>query len=87
MKDNSENPSSFVKMAQARELMDRGRHRESLILALDALLQELNHLKESLLALQTITRPESSATTTPMPEEPPQPEPYWLPAAKPRLLH
>jgi hypothetical protein len=85
MKDQTKTPRSFVKMEAARRLMDQGRCQESLALALDALLQELDHLRTSLSALRTLTRPEAPAA--PAREEPPPSEPYWLPAVKPRVLH
>jgi len=87
MKDKANTPQSFIKMEEARRLMDQGNIEESLILALDALLQELDHLRSSLLALQMLTRSELPAATPTGSEEPPPPEPYWLPAVKPRVLH
>jgi hypothetical protein len=87
MKDKANTPQSFVKMEEARRLMDQGHYQESLILALDALLQELDNLRDSLLALQTVTRSEAPAAAAPAREEPPHSEPYWLPAVKPRVLH
>ena len=87
MKDRVNSPQSFVRMEEARKLMDQGYYQESLILALDALLQELDSLRSSLLALQTATRSEVPAAAPPAREEPPQPEPYWLPVVKPRVLH
>ena len=87
MKDKTNTPQSFVKMEEARRLMDQGRHQESLVLALDALLQELDSLRNSLLALQTVTRSALPASTPATWEEQPHPEPYWLPAVKPRVLH
>ena len=87
MKDKANTPQSFVKMEEARRLMDQGQYQESLVLALDALLQELDNLRSSLLALQTVTRSELPAAAPPAREEQPHPEPYWLPAVKPRVLH
>jgi hypothetical protein len=87
MKDKVNTPLSIVKMEEARRLMDDGHFQESLVLALDALLQELDNLRSSLLALQTVTRSELPAATPETWEEPPIPEPYWLPAVKPRVLH
>ena len=87
MKDKANTPQSFVKMEEARRLMDQGHCQESLVLALDALLQELDYLRDSLLALQTVTRSELPAATPVTWEEQPHPEPYWLPAVKPRVLH
>jgi hypothetical protein len=87
MKDKANTPQSFIKMEEARRMMDQGQYQESLVLALDALLQELDNLRSSLLALQTVTRSELPAATPETWEEPPIPEPYWLPAVKPRVLH
>jgi hypothetical protein len=67
--------------------MDQGHFQESLILALDALLQELDNLRRSLLALQTVTRSQLPAAAPTAPEEQPLTEPYWLPVVKPRVLH
>ena len=56
MKDKANTPDSFVKMEEARRMMDQGQYQESLVLALDALLQELDNLRCSLLTLQAVTR-------------------------------
>ncbi len=74
-------------MEEARRLMDQGHFQESLILALDVLLQELDHLRSSLLALQTVTRSELPDAAPQAPEEQPPLEPYWLPVVNPRVLH
>lgn len=87
MKDKPDTPPSFVKMDQALKLMDQGHYQESLVLAMEVLLQELDHLRDSLLALQTVTRAELLAVAPQDREERPQPEPYWLPAVKARVLH
>ena len=87
MKDKANTPLSFVKMEEARRLMDQGQYQESLVLALDVLLQELDNLRSSLLALQTATRSELPTAKAPIWEEQPHLEPYWLPAVKPRVLH
>ena len=87
MKDKANTPQSFIKMEEARRLMDQGQYQESLVLALDALLQELDNLRSSLLALQAVTRTELPAATALAWEEQAHPEPYWLPAVKPRVLH
>ena len=87
MKDKANTPQSFVKMEEARRLMDQGQHQESLVLALEALLQELDNLRSSLLALRNATRPALPTASAPAREEPPYLEPYWLPPVKPRVLH
>jgi hypothetical protein len=87
MKDEAKTPQSFVKMEAARRLMDQGHYQESLVVALDALVQELDHLRGSLSALQTVTRSEALAAASLAREEPPLSEPHWLPPVKPRVLH
>ena len=87
MKDKANTPQSFIKMEEARRMMDQGQYQESLVLALDALLQELDNLRSSLLALQALTRPELPAANPPKWEEQSLLEPYGLPAVKPRVLH
>jgi len=74
-------------MEQARRLMDQGLHHESLILALEVLLEELDHLRDSLLALRRMTGSELPALVPDILEEQPEPEFYWLPPLKPRVLH
>ena len=87
MKVKANTPQSFIKMEEARRMMDQGQCQESLVLALDVLLQELDNLRSSLLALQAVTRSELPAAKTPAWEEQSLLEPYWLPAVKPRVLH
>ncbi len=87
MKNNKNTPQSFIRMEEARRLMDQGHIQESLILALDALLQELDHLRGSLLALRTVTRSALADAAPDAPKEPPPSEPYWLPVTKLRVLH
>lgn len=87
MKDKPDNFPSFVKMEQAQRLMDQGRHQEALELTLEALLQELNHLRDALLALQPVAGPESPASDSGHQEKSSPSEPDWLPPVKPRILH
>jgi hypothetical protein len=87
MSNRSGSPPSFIKMEQARRLMDQGQHHESLVLALEVLLEELDNLRDSLLALQTVTGSELQSLTPDFQEGQPQPELCWLPPAKPRVLH
>ena len=87
MKDKANTPQSFIKMEEARRMMDQGQYQESLVLALDALLQELDNLRSSLLALQAATRSELPPANASAWEDQPHLEPYWLPAVKPRVLH
>jgi hypothetical protein len=85
MTDQSAKPG-MMKMDKARELMEEGQYGESMLLALEVLLQELNNLRESLIALQMVTRLELEPAG-PAPEEPPQPDYFWLPPVKTRLVH
>lgn len=87
MKVKANTPESFVKMEEARRMMDQGQFQESLVLALEALLQELDNLRSSLLALQNVTWAEVPAAGDSVREEQSHLEPYWLPAVKPRVLH
>ena len=87
MKVKAKPPQSFIKMEEARRMMDQGQCQESLVLALEALLQELDNLRSSLLALQAVTRPELPAPSAPAWEEQPHLQPHWLPTVKPRVLH
>jgi hypothetical protein len=75
-----------MKIEQARRLMEQGHYRESLLLALETLLQELNKLRESLIAIQMLTRLEMQSAP-PVKTEPPPSEPDWLPLPKPRVIH
>ena len=65
MKVKANTPQSFIKMEEARRMMDQGQCQESLVLALEALLQELDNLRSSLLALQAVTRSELPAAKAP----------------------
>ena len=83
MKDKSGPNSTFLQMEQARQLLDLGHHREALTLALEALLQELHHLRASLVSLKNLTQPSPEAPR----QEPRPPLPGRLPGEKPRILH
>jgi hypothetical protein len=87
MKDQSVTTPGQVKMDQAKRLMEQGQPRESLLLALEVLLQELNNLRESLIGLQMVTRMEMEPPAAPVKEELPQPDFFWVPTAKTRVLH
>ena len=87
MKDQAAATPGTVKMDQARRLMETGKYRESLLLALEVLLEELNNLRESLIAIQIVTRLELETPAAPVREEPPQPDHFWLPPVKARILH
>ncbi len=87
MKNQSGTTPGLIRIDQARQLMEKGQYRESLLLALEVLLQELNNLRESLIALQMVTRLESEAPDPPKREEPQEPDHFWLPPVKLRVLH
>jgi hypothetical protein len=87
MKDQSTAYPGLVKMEQARRLMEKGQHRESLLLALEVLLQELNNLRESLIGLQMIAQLELKPSAPPVQEEPTEPDLFWLPPVKTRIVH
>lgn len=53
MKRKTSPRKTALQLNQARELMTKGESREALIMALNTLLQALNNLRGSLLALQT----------------------------------
>ena len=82
MKEKPGPDSIFLQMKQARQLLELGHHREALTLALDALLQELYNLRESLAALNDLSQPEP---------EPRRERPHLtlcrLPGDKPRTVH
>jgi hypothetical protein len=83
MKDKSGPKSTFLQLEQARQLLDLGHHRDALTLALEALLQELYHLRASLESLKNLTQPQPEASR----KEPQPAHPGRLPGAKPRILH
>jgi hypothetical protein len=87
MKGKANTPQSFIKMEEARRMMDRGLCQESLVLALDVLLQELDNLRSSLLALQNLNRSELPVANPPTREGQRLLDHHWLPAVKPRVLH
>jgi hypothetical protein len=87
MQDKSDTLPSLVKMVRARQLMEQGHYQESLSLALDALFQELNNLRDSLMALRILAQSESRASALKARTEEPGSAPYWLPPNKPRILH
>jgi hypothetical protein len=87
MKNQSTTSQALVMMDEARRLMEQGQHRESLLLAMDVLLQELNNLRESLIGLQMIARLELKSEAQAAEEEAPEPDIFWLPPTKSRTLH
>jgi hypothetical protein len=82
LKDRSGPDSTCLQLEQARQLLDLGHHREALTLALEALLQELHHLRASLVSLRNLAQPQPEA-----PREEPQASLPGRLGAKPRLLH
>jgi hypothetical protein len=87
MKDKPDPSPSLIKMELARRLIDQGRQQEALELTLDGLLEELNRLRDILLALQSSVRPEAPASAPHIQEEPSPAEPHGLPPVEPRILH
>ena len=82
MKRKSEPDSTFLQMEQARQLLELGHHGEALNLALDALMQELHNLRDSLAALKIL------ALAAPAPfQESPLATFGGRPGEKSRLLH
>jgi hypothetical protein len=87
LKDRLAAEPGMVKMDQVRKLMEKGQYEESMLLALEVLLQELNNIRESLIALQMVARLELEPPDAPVLEEPPQPDVFWLPPMKTRVVH
>jgi len=72
-----------LQLEQARQLLDLGHHREALTMALEALLQELHHLRASLESLKNLAQPQPEASREELTASPLS----RLPGAKPRILH
>jgi len=88
MKDKLEAAASILELDQARELQAQGQSLKALLIALDALVQSLNHLKGALNSLQAHA---ASGRGEPRPcsdlKEQFQPSLYPLPKKKPPVLH
>jgi hypothetical protein len=82
MKEKPGPDPTFLQIQQARQLLDHGHHRQALALALDALLQELYQLRDSLEGLKNSGRSDPET-----PEEPRRPSPARLSKAKLRIVH
>jgi hypothetical protein len=72
-----------LQLEQARQLLDLGHHREALTMALEALLQELHHLRASLESLKNLAQPKPEASREELTASPLG----RLPEPKPRILH
>lgn len=86
MKDKPRGPDLNLEVEQARQLLDLGHVREALVLLMDALWRELDHLRDTLQELQNNLpqrQPDTSAGRT---AEPSSPEFVW-PEPPSRLLH
>jgi len=60
------NPN-LLQLEQARQLLDLGHPREALSLAVDVLMEELHHLRESMVSLQNLIRPDAWTGTKTQP--------------------
>ena len=87
MKDRPEGPDLHLQVEQAKQLMDLGHVREALALVMDALWQELNHLRDTLKAIQENQPPEKQGTSVHDGQEEPSQAEYVWPEPKSRLLH
>jgi hypothetical protein len=82
MTKKSDPDSTLLQMEQARQLLDLGHMGEAMQLVLDALNQELQHLRESLEALKTLALAAPASL-----EESPQATPEGWPEARFRTRH
>lgn len=87
MKDKPGPTAPSSQLAQARELLDQGLARRALMLALDALLAELNKLRDTLLVLQRLTQSQELRPTSPPAAEDPRPGTSRLPEPEERILN
>ena len=87
MQDGSDSSPGWATMAQARKLLAQGLHQESLALAMEALAQELDRLREALQSLQALTRAHLPALAPRVGEEASRPESFRLSPVNPRLVH
>ena len=87
MKDKLEGPDVHLQVEQAKQLLDLGHVREALVLVMDALWQELNHLRDTLRAIQENRPPENQGTSDHDGQEEPSQSEYIWPEPKSRLLH
>ena len=88
MKDKLEAAASILELEQARELQAQGQSLKALLIALDALVQSLNHLRGALNSLQAnAAQGRGEPRPCSDPQEPSQASLYPLPAKKPPVLH
>ena len=86
MPDKPKVDTAVRKIERARKLLDQGRNREALNLALDALVQALDHLYNSLISIQQTLDPALSRYSDTQ-EEKPHPGLGGRPEKKLRFLH
>lgn len=86
MKDKPVTASALAMMKEARRMMDQGQVHESLALALEALLKELNNLRESLVMVKMLSQT-ARDRQAPESEEAAGSGPYWVLPPKPRIIH
>jgi hypothetical protein len=88
MKDKLEPPVSAERMAQARQLLAQGESLGALLLALDALVQSLNHLRGALDSLQqNLAHRAGLPGPALVSQEEPEANLYPLPERKPLVFH
>ncbi len=74
MKNDSHIQPLSWQMERARHLMNQGRTQEALVLTLEALLEALDHLRDSLISMQEAMEGRAPASFTPEDRKPELPE-------------
>jgi hypothetical protein len=87
MKDKPEWLDLHPQVEQAKQLLDLGHVREALVLVMDAILQELKQLRDTLRAIQEIQPQEKQSTSDVDGREESSQSEYVWPEPKSRLLH
>jgi hypothetical protein len=87
MKDKPKEAVLTLQVEQAKQLFDLGHVREALVLVMDALWQELEHLRDALQEVQDhLSQPKNLTAVSPTSAEPSETEFVW-PDFPSRLLH
>jgi hypothetical protein len=87
MKDKPKEADLTLQVEQAKQLLDLGHVREALVLVMDALWQELDHLRDALKAVQDhLPQPKNLTAVSQASAEPCETEFIW-PEFPSRLLH